>query len=267
MALQRIVFLKLGGSLITDKAQIAAPRLDVLNRLAGEIAHAWRSQPGQGLVLGHGSGSFAHVPAKKYGTRQGVFTTQEWTGFLEVWRQAHALHRLVLEAMQKAGLPVISFPPSAMVQARSGQVLRWDSANLQHALDAGLIPVVYGDVVFDQLIGGSILSTEDLFDHLAPVLKPQRILLAGIEPGVWEDYPECTQIIPEIFAANIASVKKSLCGATTTDVTGGMASKVLQSLDLCKRVTGLQIVVFSGATPGLVSEALLGALPGTRIHA
>ena len=267
MALQRIVFLKLGGSLITDKTQIAAPRLDVLNRLADEIAHALRLQPGLSLVLGHGSGSFGHVPAKKYSTRQGVYTTREWVGFLEVWRQAQALHRLVLDAMQAAELPVISFPPSATVQARSGQVLRWDTANLQHALEAGLIPVVYGDVVFDHLIGGTILSTEDLFDHLAPVLKPQRILLAGIEPGVWEDYPECTQIIPEIFSANIASVKKSLCGATTTDVTGGMASKVLQSLDLCKRVTGLQIAIFSGETPGQVSEALLGSLPGTRIHA
>lgn len=267
MTLQRIVFLKLGGSLITDKAQVASPRMDVLNRLASEIARALRCQPDLGIVLGHGSGSFGHVPAKKYSTRQGVFTIQEWAGFVEVWRQAHALHRLVLDAMQAAGLPVISFPPSATVQARSGQVLRWDTANLQHALEVGLIPVVFGDVVFDQVIGGTILSTEDLFEHLAPVLKPQRILLAGIEPGVWEDYPECTQIIPEIFTANIASVKKSLCGATTTDVTGGMASKVLQSLDLCKRVAGLQIAIFSGETPGLVGEALSGALPGTRIHA
>lgn len=267
MKVQRILFLKLGGSLITEKAKPGTPRLDTLARLASEISTAIKEQPGLGLVLGHGSGSFGHVPAKAYGTRQGVYTPHEWFGFIEVWRQANALNRLVVDALHNVGLPVLSFPPSAMLMARSGQVLRWDTTSLQRALDAGIIPVIYGDVVFDQMIGGTILSTEDLFDYLAPIFKPQRILLAGIEPGVWEDYPECTQIIPEIFTANIASVKKSLCGATTTDVTGGMASKVVQSLDLCNRVTGLQIAIFSGETPSLVADALLGALPGTRIHA
>lgn len=267
MTVQRVIFLKLGGSLITEKAQTATPRLDILNRLASEIALALRNQPGLGLILGHGAGSFGHVPAKVYGTRQGVYTMREWRGFVEVWGQENLLNRLVIDALQKVGLQVMSFPPSAMVLARSGQVLRWDTSNLQRALDAGLIPLVYGDVVFDQVIGGTILSTEDLFDHLGPIFKPQRILLAGIEPGVWEDYPDCTQIIPEIFAANIASVQKSLCGAATTDVTGGMASKVLQSLDLCKRVPGLQIAIFSGEVPGLTADALQGALPGTRIHA
>ena len=264
---QRVIFLKLGGSLITEKARPATPRLVVLRRLASEIALAMQNQPEPNLILGHGSGSFGHVPAKEYGTRQGVYTRREWGGFLEVWEQASALNRLVIQALREAGLRVISFPPSAMILARSGDVLRWDTSNLQRALEAGLIPVVYGDVVFDQVIGGTILSTEDLFDYLAPTFRPQRILLAGMEPGVWEDYPECTQIIPEIFSANIASVRKSLCGASTTDVTGGMASKVLQSLDLCQRIPGLQVAIFSGETPGLVAAALQGDLPGTRIHA
>lgn len=267
LALQRLVFLKLGGSLITEKARTATPRIDVLNRLAGEIAQAIQIQPDLSLILGHGSGSFGHVPAKEYGTRQGVYTQREWRGFATVWQQASTLNRLVMHALQEVGLQVMSFPPSAMVLARSGEILRWDTSNLQRALDAKLIPVVFGDVAFDQVMGGTILSTEDLFDHLAPILKPQRILLAGIEPGVWEDYPECTQIIPEVFSANIDYVRNSLCGATATDVTGGMASKVLQSLDLCQRIPGMQVAIFSGETPGLVTAALQGALPGTRIHA
>lgn len=267
MTQQRLIFLKLGGSLITEKARTSTPRLGVLQRLASEIANALQDQPELNLILGHGSGSFGHVPAKEYGTRQGVYTPREWGGFVEVWQQASTLNRLVLYALQEAGLRVISFPPSAMILARSGEVLRWDTSNLQRALEARLIPVVYGDVVFDQVIGGTILSTEDLFGFLAPIFKPQRILLAGIEPGVWEDYPECTQIIPEIFSANIDSVRNSLCGATATDVTGGMASKVLQSLDLCQRIPGLQVSIFSGEIPGTVAATLHGDLPGTRIHA
>ena len=264
---QRIIFLKLGGSLITEKAQSATPRLDVISRLAREIAVALRDLPGLGLVLGHGSGSFGHVPAQKYGTRQGVFTPVEWLGFAEVWRQAHTLNRLVMDALFKEGLSVLSFAPSAMVLARSGHVVRWEPSNLQRTVEKGLIPVVYGDVVFDQMQGGTILSTEDLFDYLAPIFKPQRILLAGMEPGVWGDFPACTHILSEINSGNIVSLQPGLAGSVATDVTGGMASKVQQSLGLCKRIPGLQVSIFSAEKPGVLEAALGGAYPGTRIQA
>lgn len=55
------------------------------------------------------------------------------------------------------------------------------------ALANGILPVVYGDVVFDEVRGGTILSTEDLFQHLAHQLHPERVLLAGLEAGVWAD--------------------------------------------------------------------------------
>jgi len=139
--------LKLGGSLITVKSQPRTPRLDVLARLAEEIAIIWRQHPGFRLIVGHGAGSFAHVPAKKYGTRQGVHTPDEWLGFADVWWEASALNRLVMEALHQAGLPVIALSPSASVIAQGGQVERWDLTPLKSALQAGLLPVVYGDVI------------------------------------------------------------------------------------------------------------------------
>jgi len=81
-------FLKLGGSLITEKDRPHTARLQVIRRLASEIARARRDDPALRLVLGHGSGSFGHVPAQKYGTRGGVRTPEEWGGFVQVWREA-----------------------------------------------------------------------------------------------------------------------------------------------------------------------------------
>ena len=97
-----LTLLKLGGSLITDKNRPHTPRLEVLARLAEEIAAARRQRPGLRLLLGHGSGSFGHVPAQKYGTCQGVHSADEWQGFVEVWHQAAALNRLVMEALRAA---------------------------------------------------------------------------------------------------------------------------------------------------------------------
>jgi isopentenyl phosphate kinase len=262
----QLQFLKLGGSLITDKSMPLTFRRNTMDRLADEIGEYWQDHPERLLVLGHGSGSFGHQPAQIYGTRQGVRTPAEWQGFTRVWQAAQALNHLVLEALVKAGLPAIAFSPLASILAEDGRVLRWNVEPVQRALQGGLLPVIYGDVVFDIARGGTILSTEDLFFYLAGCLFPQRILLAGIEPGVWSDFPACTKMLPEITPGNIEFVLPKLGGAIATDVTGGMASKVNLSLGLGQAHPGLEVLIFSGEVPGTVGQALGGASPGTRIH-
>jgi isopentenyl phosphate kinase len=58
--MDELVFLKLGGSLITDKTRPYTPRLDILALLAEQIAAA-----NVRMVLGHGSGSCWHTAAKE----------------------------------------------------------------------------------------------------------------------------------------------------------------------------------------------------------
>lgn len=260
-------FLKLGGSLITEKEQPHTPRLDVLERLAGEIARARAADERLQLVLGHGSGSFGHVPARRWGTRQGVRTPQQWLGFVEVWRQANALNRLVVDALAGAELPALSISPLASALAQDGALLRWDTAPIERALTAGLIPVIQGDVVFDVECGGTVLSTEDLFGPLAKRLMPGRILLAGIEPGVWADFPRCTHRIEQITPQSFPQVQALLHGSAAPDVTGGMESKVRQSLEWVQAVPGLEVWILSALEPGSLEVALGGAPRGTQICA
>jgi len=257
----------LGGSLITDKNRPLTHRPDVLSRLAVEIRAARQSALSGDLILGHGSGSFGHTAAKKYATRNGVYTPQGWQGFAEVWQSARALNQHVCEALAQAGLPVIAFPPSAGVTASDGQVFSWDLTPLRAALLAGLLPVLNGDVVFDNQRGGTILSTEEVFFDLAKTLQPQRILLAGLEPGVWVDFPKRTRILPLITPDNFTEIEPALQGSAAADVTGGMIQKVKSMLDLVQRLPALEVLVFSGEEPGNVREALLGACPGTLIRA
>ena len=260
-----LTLLKLGGSLITDKNRPHTPRLEVLARLAQEIASARRQRPGLRLLLGHGSGSFGHVPAQKYGTRHGVHSADAWQGFVEVWRQAAALNRLVMEALSAAGVPALSFPPSATVTAGDGQVAAWDLSPLSAALQAGLLPVIYGDVAFDRQRGGTILSTEDLFTHLVPRLRPARVLLAGLEAGVWADFPACTRLIAEISPQTYPHIEAALGGSNATDVTGGMASKVKLALGWVGQTPGLEVRIFSATAPGGLESVLLGQPLGTQV--
>lgn len=260
-----LCFLKLGGSLITDKDSPNTARPAVLARLADEVASALQQKPDLQLVIGHGSGSYGHMAASRHKTHLGVRTPAEWRGFAEVWQAAHALNQLVIEAMSAVKLPVIAMPPSAGAIARRGQVVAWDLRPMSAALSAGLIPVVQGDVIFDEEQGGGILSTEEAFLFLARQLKPHRILLTGIEPGVWADYPTCTRLIHSIHPANIAEVACTLRGSSSVDVTGGMLSKVQTMLSLAVEQPGLEILIFSAREPGILESALGGASHGTRI--
>lgn len=261
-----LIFLKLGGSLITEKAQARTPRLEVMKRLAEEIAAALQENPALSLLLGHGAGSFAHVPAKKHATRQGVYTSEQWRGFADVWWEAAALNRLVMDALHAVNLAAIALPPSASVIGQDGRVTRWDLGPIQTALAAKLLPVIFGDVIFDTIRGGTILSTEDLFEHLAIHLWPRRILLAGVEPGVWGDYPACTQLTTEITPDNYERIAPQLGGSNATDVTGGMAAKVQQSLALVKEIPSLEALIFSGLEAGNLLAALRGDKVGTVVR-
>lgn len=261
-----LIFLKLGGSLITVKNRPHTARPDIIRRLAREIAGFVRERPHTPLLLGHGSGSFAHVPASRFATRQGVRSAAEWGGFVEVWRAAWALNRLVMDALRDAGLPALAFSAAASVTAKNRSVERWDVSPIQAALRAGLLPVIYGDVVFDLAIGGTIFSTEDLFDHLALRLRPARILIAGIEAGVWRDFPQSNDLVEEITPAGFPALLPALGGSAAPDVTGGMLSKVRQSLGWVQRAPELEVVIFSAADEGSLGRALRGEAGGTVIH-
>ena len=53
-----LTFLKLGGSLITDKQQPLTAQSTTINRLVKEIRASLNEQPDLRLLIGHGSGSF-----------------------------------------------------------------------------------------------------------------------------------------------------------------------------------------------------------------
>lgn len=262
----QLIFLKLGGSLITRKDQPRTAREKVILRLGKEIAVVRQTLPGLQILLGHGSGSFGHTSGKKYRTRDGVSTPDQWQGFAEVWNDAHQLHSKLLEALTRAGVPAVSFPPSSCITAHQRQIKVWNLQPLQTALAHNLLPVVYGDVVFDTGIGGTILSTEELFRYLALVLEPSRICFAGKDPGVWADYPACTTILDQLSPSDLPKLSDHLQQSAATDVTGGMEKKVKLMLDLIQLRPNIEVFIFSGLEPGNLISALTGEHIGTRLY-
>jgi isopentenyl phosphate kinase len=258
-----LTFIKLGGSLITDKRQESAFRPDVAARIAAEIAAAQAAQPGLRLLIGHGSGSFGHVAARRYGTIQGVHTPEQWRGYAEVATVAAELNYLMAKTLHAAGVPALRLQPSASAQARDGVIVSMALEPVQAALDHGLTPLVYGDVALDSVRGGTILSTETVFFYLAQHLPVERVFLLGEVEGVYD--PQGV-VIPRITPANLKQVESALGGSSGTDVTGGMETKVRDMVALVQARPQMTIRIFNGLTPGLLESALRGsAEPGTAI--
>ena len=263
---KELIFLKLGGSLITDKDKPYTPRLDKLADLAQEIKTVLDSTPDLLLILGHGSGSFGHTTAKKYGTRNGVQTVEQWHGFAEVRFQAAELNRYVMEALLNASVPSIPFPPSSSMVSNNRKVTSYNTLTIRKALEAHLLPVVHGDVAFDETLGGTILSTEDVFAFLAEQFSPTRILLAGIEAGVWEDFPARTKLVKQIQLSDYEKMRAGIGGSASTDVTGGMKAKVEEMLALIQKNKGLTVQIFSAEESGYLTRALKGENMGTLLR-
>lgn len=265
MKIEKLVFVKLGGAAITDKLSQRTALPDNIQRLASEIARARKMNPKMRIVVGHGSGSFGHFSAQKHGTRQGVKTEQDWLGFAEVWDDARQLNELVLHAFLASGLPVIAFPPSAWLITEDRKPINYLVEPLQQALRNNLIPVVNGDVIFDNTLGGTIISTEEVFSLLADELRPDQIILASREPGIWQDYPVNSILAEVISESELHKASTSIRGSAGMDVTGGMARKVSVMMEILHRHPETSISILSGMLPDSLYNALVDKPSGTLL--
>jgi isopentenyl phosphate kinase len=259
-----VVFLKLGGSLITDKTRAYTARHETIARLAGEVRQALNDAPDLSLLIGHGSGSFGHWAASPYSTRQGVRTPTQWRGYAEVAAAAARLNRIVTDLFLAADVPVLSVQPSASARCCDGTLSAMDTRSIHTALARQLVPLVYGDVALDDTRGGTIISTEDIFLYLADELQPTRILLLGEVPGVLG--PDGI-VLPRITPGDFPTLRAALAGSRGIDVTGGMADKVARMAELVQRHPETRIHILTGTEPGLLTRVLLSpeSQTGTQI--
>ena len=261
------IYVKLGGSLITNKYRKHTPRRKIIRRLAGEIAQGFHESPQTSLVIGHGAGSFGHIQASQYNTRAGVDSASDWDGFVSVATAVAALNNIVATELLSVGLPVFNVRPSASAQCQDGKLLHMAVEPISNAIKHGLIPLLHGDVAFDKIRGGTIISTEMILSFLAHSLPPKKVLLAGIAPGVLKKHPEgsvISEITPTTFAAHAAYTSIS----DAPDVTGGMKEKVAEMLSLVQNTPAATAHIFSGETEGALARAIDGTeSTGTIIRA
>ena len=78
---------KIGGSVITDIKKESTAKPHVIKRIFSEIKPHLKNTR---VIVGHGSGSFAHVPAHKYNVNLGLIDEKKYCGCINNSRRSCA---------------------------------------------------------------------------------------------------------------------------------------------------------------------------------
>jgi isopentenyl phosphate kinase len=253
-----LVFIKLGGSLLTEKTVPFTLKFSEIVRIIKELKIALDTTTNLKLLVAHGGGSFPHPIAEKFKTDAGFIQANSRRGFGLCQNSASWLNRIIVDTMTKFAIDAISIPPSACCIADNGAISQFFLYPIEHALQHRIVPVPFGDCVFDISKGCTIISTEQLLTHIAKSLRPSRVLVFTLVGGVYTGDPlRCkdAKLIPTIDIKNFKAIEDKLEGSYAPDVTGGMLAKVNSLLTLAK--IGIECEILSGK-PEYIRRALTG---------
>jgi isopentenyl phosphate kinase len=247
---------KLGGSVLTDKARYRTPRLENMARLASELAHVPRP-----LVIVHGAGSYGHVVAKTHDLARGDDGSDvRREAFAQVHADVRELTSLVLSALRAASVPAVSHSTYDLARLDRGALLSFHAPAIAETLRAGFVPVLSGDGVLDATRGYGILSGDVLMAELAKAFRPARAVFATDVDGIHDAWPG-GKLLPRASASASAGARDD-----AADVTGSMAGKLSRAREVAK--CGTPVTIVNGTVPGRVADALAGKdVVGTVVEA
>jgi isopentenyl phosphate kinase len=257
---ERLVLVKFGGSLITDKEKEDTIRHNAVDACAVAMKHAYSILPDTHFIVGTGAGSFGHIMAQKYDLRSGIETSKQWQVMCEIHNNVRRLNGLVAEVLTTRALPAFTISPAGIVMARNGVVETVFTGPIIHLLKRHCIPVLHGDGAFDLERDAVILSTEKVLqaclERLREEYKEIIVVYCMDTDGLLD---EDRQRIP-VFARN---GRIFVHDNGVHDVTGSIEGKI-KSARLAANIAN-RVYLISGED----SQALLGAIHdesvGTRV--
>lgn len=260
--MKKLILIKLGGSVITDKNKPYTAKSEIIRSLTQEIMAAWRR--GYRFVVSHGSGSFGHTSAAKYGTAEGLKSVY---GLAVVQQDAVAINRIVNKIFLEEGLPVLSFAPSSFTLSGNKCLIKIFVEPVIEALKIDALPLVFGDVILDKKLGCCIYSGEKNLDNLIKPLKEagysvSKMIHCGSTDGV---YDKNGKTIPTITLKSFKKFAGVISYSSSTDVTGGMLHKVEECLAATEK--GINSLIINGSMKGNLKKAIFGQkVKGTWIR-
>ena len=252
-----LIVIKLGGSVVTYKNNhTPKPRFKVIRNISKEILSLHKK--GYKIILVHGGGSYGHNLAKKYNLTKGLKTENSHIGLVKTVQSMSKLNFIIVDILEKIGLPAISFPSHSFITQTNGNLNEFDPNIVKDVLNLGFIPVLYGDGVYDEKLGCSIISGDTIATYLAKKLNAKKVIFLSDVDGILDG----TKLIPLVNNKNLNEVLKKIKIKNHKDITGEMKGKILS---IKKSLPGKKVSIINGLVEGNLTKVILGKVAGTKI--
>lgn len=242
-----LYLIKFGGSLITDKNTPLKINSSVIDNLTGQIKVIKKENPNINLIIGNGAGSFGHYFAIKHKKNE-QFINFDSFGFSEISYSVRKLNLLIVEKLIKENISGVSFSPSSFIFSKNSKLKNIFINPIISALNQNIIPVIFGDIIFDENLNSAIFSTEKIFKELIKKLKDyyqiKTIVYCSDIDGVYDSQKK---VIDKINKKNFLKIKNELKKYSQKfDVTGGIIHKIEKSLEITSKFK-IKSLIFNGA--------------------
>ncbi|MBN2229914.1 MAG: isopentenyl phosphate kinase family protein [Candidatus Thorarchaeota archaeon] len=254
--MENLIVIKLGGSVITDKKSMP-PRVNLksLRRIAKEIAVC-----GAPLLIVLGGGAHGHQAAHKHGFgNPNTPPDRLLLGIPDIRRNMSQLASRVEEELSQQGVLGAIFSPFNFVTLHDGFIHNFPTEIIEQTLNAGISVIIHGDVCIDMKKAASILSGDTIAVFLAEKFQAKSVFIGTNVDGVLTENPEINpdaKHIPLIDKTNKDQILALTGPSSSIDVTGGMAKKISELLDLANHK--IDVVIFNLLIPNRLTNLFLG---------
>ncbi len=249
---EKMFVVKLGGSVITDKSKKYFFKKEVMDKLSIEIKKANKD-----IILVHGAGSFGHILAKEYMLNQGYRNDEQLQGFSLTHAMVQKLNSLVLSSLHDKGIAAVSIPPHVILKLDDHKPSKMDYNVFRDYLDKGFTPVTFGDVALDKKLGFSICSGDLLLQMLAKHFKPEKVIFALDEDGLYTSNPKIDKNAEFIEKSTMDELENFTTNSNRyADVTKGMEGKIETIKNIAN--LGIDIVLLNGNIDNRLYDTLIG---------
>ncbi len=246
-----MILIKLGGSVITDKTQYRTFARETVSRLCKEI-----KESGESVLIVHGAGSFGHVIAKEYSLQNGLVSFGQVPAVAKVQYDVRELNLMVINELLMNGIPSMSMPPGSCFMMEEDRLVIDNTEILRASMHLGIMPVMFGDVVFDRVKGFGICSGDQIMEVLCEMYNPKKVVFVSDVDGLFNKDPKADPDAELLTEVTEELLNKVSSRSTVDDVTGGVRAKMEAMLRMT--TTDRECVLVNGSVSGRLYSLLKG---------
>ncbi|AGI48339.1 putative archaeal kinase [Thermoplasmatales archaeon BRNA1] len=246
-----MILIKLGGSVITGKADYRTFNRETVARLADEIARS-----GKDVIIVHGAGSFGHIVAKENRLQEGFKDKSQIPAAARTMCDTRELSSMVVEELLAHNIPAVSVPPGSCFVMDNGKLIIDNEEPLRRLVDLGIMPVMFGDVVTDRSTGFGILSGDQCMEALCRMFDPEEVIFVSDIDGLYDRNPKTDRHARMLGTVTRAKLDELETESNVADVTGGIRGKMIAMLKMT--TADRRCVLVNGNAPNRLYSLLKG---------